>query len=124
MNDDAWLIEHSYTGEANTRTPWAYIDGDVTAARCACTMLLVDMQTVDERSAVWLNGKKFSPSKQDLDDYHNAEVTRHEEAVAEAEPVKPELPKPQRKSKAKPAKEEILSEEDMSDLPPIISIRR
>ena len=90
MNDEGvTTIELSYTGEKANRSLWSDMAGDTDAVRSTCTSLLFDLWDVDERAAVWCDGKRFTLTSEDLDRYNAklAEIRAKEAEMRENPPV-------------------------------------
>jgi len=120
VSDDAVLIEFAYTGEKAARVLWAYMTGGTEAVRSAALSLLLDIQDYDERAAVWIGGKLFTPTKEELANYQHrvAEILKREkEKRASGEYEREEQDAAALEAETQSMVAEIVEEDDLPPMP-------
>jgi hypothetical protein len=107
-------IEFSETGRAEERALWALCPATGSETLRAWAMcLLADLRDRYSNAEVWINGRKYSPTPEELDAYrkHIAAISQKESllrARAQAQDVVEEPEEPQPVSE-EPARELLLS---------------
>jgi hypothetical protein len=120
---DAVSIEFSYTGESKNRDLWAFMASSPDEVQRAALSLLIDLKTHSENAAVWINGKKFTPTKEAIREYNERVMTllsaekerrlQPEEEEEESQDVEPSIEEAQA----------MVDELDEGELPALPDIR-